>query len=190
MGEFNEHQSTFIQKGRLLFYASCAVTSLLIGTSFCLFALHQIRLDRIESAINDIQDTFAKLDSVEKNADNHAVDLLHRYARQTDSDNVDSPSSVDMDKLLEEIIKLQVTIQCTWGCKRLDPLLVCTCSCDHCEPDVYQIKKSASKVSGICSISLLVIERGNLLGPKGSVGDKGDNGRRGPQGMQTNINQN
>ncbi|XP_062512291.1 roundabout homolog 1-like [Corticium candelabrum] len=108
MGEFNEHHSTFIQKSCLLFYASCAVTSLLIGTSFCLFALHQIRLDRIESTINDIQDTFAKLDSVEKNAGNHAVDLLHRYARQTDSDNVDNPSSVDMDKLLEEIIKLQL----------------------------------------------------------------------------------
>ena len=157
MGEFNEHQSTFIQKGRLLFYASCAVTSLLIGASFCLFALHQVRLDRIESTINDIQDTFVKLNSADKNADNHAVDLLHRYARLTDSDNVDNPSSVDMDKLLEEIIKLQVMLQCTWGCKRQDSLLVFTCSCDHCKPNVYQIKKSAFKVSGICSISLLVI---------------------------------
>ena len=167
------------------------MTSLLIGVSFCLFALHQIRLDRIESTINDIQDTFAKLDSVKKNDDHHAVDLLHRYARLTDSDNVDNPSSVDMDKLLEEIIKLQVTLQCTWGCKRLDPLLVRTCSYDHCEPNVYQIKRIY--IQGIWHLQhfLISITKETIfVGSKGSVEDKGSNGRRGPQGTQINGKQN
>ena len=107
MGEISEHRCTVSQKDRFLLYASCTTTLILVGAFFCLFALHQIRIDRLESRINDMQDTRAKPDSVGENAND--ADLLHRYARQVVTENVDDTTS--MDDLVEDMIKLQVRNQ-------------------------------------------------------------------------------
>ncbi|XP_062508828.1 peroxidasin homolog isoform X2 [Corticium candelabrum] len=55
-----------------------------------------------------MEDTRAKFDFVEENANDHAPDhdLLHRYARRAVSQNVDDTGSVD--KLLEQMISLQL----------------------------------------------------------------------------------
>ena len=111
MGEISEHRCTVSRKDRFLLYVSCTTTLILVGAFFCLFALHQIRIDRLESRINNMEDTRAKFDFVEENANDHAPDhdSLHRYARRAVSQNVDDTGSVD--KLLEQMISLQVKNQ-------------------------------------------------------------------------------
>ena len=98
-----------LSKGSLPLYASCTATLLLVGATFCLFAIHQIRIDQLEARIKDMQGIRAKINSVGKNAYGHAIDVLHRYAREALSGKVDSKESTDMDKLVEEMINLQVT---------------------------------------------------------------------------------
>ena len=91
-------------------YASCAATLILVAATFCLFALYQVRLDQLEAHINDMQDKRAKINSVGKNADGHGIDMLHRYVREALSGKVDNKGSTDMDKLVEEMINMQVKI--------------------------------------------------------------------------------
>ena len=109
MGEISEHRCAVSRKDRFLLYVPCTATLILVGATFCLFALHQIRIDQIEARINDMQDKQAKINSVGNNADGHAIDVLHRYAREALSGKVDSKGSTDMDKLVEEMINMQVT---------------------------------------------------------------------------------
>ena len=97
------------RKDRFLLYAFCAATLILVAATFCLFALHQIRIDQLQAHINDIQDKrAAKINSVGKNADGHGIDMLHRYVREALGGKVDNKGSTNMDKLVEEMINMQV----------------------------------------------------------------------------------
>ena len=110
MGEISEHRCTVSRKDHFLLYASCAATLILVAATFCLFALHQIRIDQLEAHINDMQDKRAKINSVGKNADGQGTDMLHRYVREAIGGKVDNKGSINMDKLVEEIINMQVKI--------------------------------------------------------------------------------
>ena len=83
----------------------------LFGATFCLFALHQIRIDQLEALLNNGQDKQVKINSVEKNTDGQAIDVRHRSVREALSGKVDTKGSTDMDKLLQEMIDMQVTNQ-------------------------------------------------------------------------------
>ena len=111
MGEISEHRCTVSRKDRFLLYTSCAATLILVAATFFLFALHQIRIDQLEAHINDMQDKRAKINSVGKNADGHGIDMPQRYVREALNGKVDTKGSTDMNKLVEEMINMQVTNQ-------------------------------------------------------------------------------
>ena len=111
MGEISEHRCTVSRNDRFLLYASCAATLILIGATLCLFALHQIRIDQLEALLNNGQDKRVKINSVGKNADGQAIDVRSRSVREALSGKVDTKGSTGIDKLLQELINMEVTNQ-------------------------------------------------------------------------------